>query len=91
VPRRSRCKRPRSGSAASKHIPLRILAPLYKVGVLSLEVGHHFGAAILQHRNIKKADVHFGSQRSRSSERDSNPKEPALQVTAPAIDLFELY
>ena len=54
MPRRSRCKRPRSGSAASKHIPLRILAPLYKVGVLSLEGGHHFGAAILQHRNIKR-------------------------------------
>ena len=35
--------------------------------------------------------VRFEPRYSRTSERDSNPKEPALQVVALALDLSELY
>jgi hypothetical protein len=40
---------------------------------------------------VRQTEFQFWPRWSCSSERDSNPKEPALQVTPLALDLFELY
>jgi hypothetical protein len=40
---------------------------------------------------VRQTEFQFWPRWSCSSERDSNPKEPALQVIPLALDLFEPY
>jgi hypothetical protein len=47
-------------------------------------------ACVLE-KPIRQTEFQFWPRWSCSSERDSNPKEPVLQVIPLALDLFELY
>jgi hypothetical protein len=47
-------------------------------------------ACVLE-KPVGQTEFQFWPRWSCSSERNANPKEPALQVTALALDLFVLY